>query len=188
MRGISVMAASLCILLAGCDQNPKSNAVNIQDKNGSVTVSANGQTFTMKANDDKNGSFTMSAGNGHFTMKASDGKQNVEINAAGNSADVHMPGFAATYPGARVQSTTVDAGANGTSGSEIFETNNPPAAVIAYYRQQAAGAGLKEALNMNMGATATFTANADGGKKALQVIAASSGSGARVQVNWTGAK
>ena len=40
--------------------------------------------------------------------------------------------------------------------------------------------------DMNMGGTTMFTANADGSKKTLQVIAAASGSGAQVQVNWSG--
>jgi hypothetical protein len=188
MREISIMAAVACVLLAGCDQNPKSNDVVVKGKDGSVTISANGQNFTMKTNDDKNGSFTMSADNGHFTMKASDGKENVEINARGNSADVKMPDFAAAYPGAKMQSTTIDSGTNGTSGSVIFETSDSPASVIAYYKQKASGAGLKKALDMSMGTTTTFSANADGGKKTLQVIAASSGGGARVQVNWSGGK
>jgi hypothetical protein len=189
MRKLLFIAAGtiVCLALTACDQNPKSNDVVVKGKDGSVTISANGQNFTMKANDDKNGNFTMSAGDGHFTMKASDGKQNVEINATGNSAEVKIPNFA-SYPGAKVRSTTVNAGADGTAASVIFETSDSPAAVIDYYKQKAADAGLTQALDMNMGTTTTFTANADGGKKTLQVIAASSGSGARVQVNWSGAK
>lgn len=190
MRKSSIIAAAavVCFMLAGCDQNPKSDAVVIKGKDGSVTISANGQNFSMKANDDKSGSFTMSAGNGHFTMQASDGKQNVNINAIGNSADVKMPDFIGAYPGARVRSTTVNAGAHGATVTILFETSDSPATVITYYKQKAADSGLKQALDFNMGPATTFTANADGGKKALQVVAASSGSGARVQVNWSGGK
>lgn len=190
MRDLSIIAAGaiVCLALAGCDQNPKSNEVVVKGKDGNVTISANGQNFTMKANDDKNGSFTMSAGNGHFVMHASDGKQNVDINATGNSADVKLPDFAAGYPGARVKSTTVNTNAAGTEGSIIFETSDAPAAVIAYYKRRAADEGLKQALDFSMGPTTTFTANADGGRKALQVVAAASGNGARVQVNWSGGR
>src|ERR1700752_3496071 len=132
-----LMVTAACVLLAACDQNPKSNDVSIKGQNGSVRISANGQNFTMKANDDKNGNFTMSADGGHFTMKASDGKQTVDVNASGGGSDVHMPDFVTNYPGAKVKSTTVNAGASGTAGSIIFETSDPPASVIAYYKKKA---------------------------------------------------
>jgi hypothetical protein len=183
-----VIAATACVALAACDQNSKSNDVTIKGQNGSVTISANGQTFSMKASDDKSGSFTMSGNGSHFVMKASDGKQTVDINASGGHADFNMPDFVTTYPGAKLQSTTINAGAKTASGTFSFETTDSPAAVIAYYKQKAAGAGLAPAVNMNMGPTTVFTANADGGKKVLQVVAATSGSGAHVQVNWSGAK
>jgi hypothetical protein len=178
--------AVACVLLAGCDQNPKSSDVTIKGRDGSVTISANGQNFTMKANDDKNGSVTMSANGGHFVMKASDGKQTVDINATGGSPDVHMPGFVTMYPGAKVKSTTVNAGASGAAGSIMFETPDSPARVIEYYKRKSADAGFARQLDMNTGTTTVFTANAEGGKKTLQVIAANSGSGAQVQVNWSG--
>ena len=182
----TILLAASAILLAGCDQNPKSNDVSIKGQNGSVTISANGQNFTMKANDDKSGNFTMSANGGHFTMKASDGKQTVDINASGHGADVHLPDFVTDYPGARMKSTTVNAGASGAAGSIIFETPDSPASVIAYYKKKAADEGFTKGLDMSMGATTVFSANAEGGKKTFQVIAAKSGSGARVQVNWSG--
>lgn len=185
MRNTLVMMATACLALAACDQNSKSNDVTVKGQNGSVTVSANGQNFTMKANDDKNGSFTMSANGGRFTMKASDGKQNVEINASGGG-DLHLPDYVSVYPGAKVKSTTIDSRANSTGGAFSFETTDSPARVIAWYKQKSAGAGLAQALDMNGGATSVFSATAGAGRKALQVIAASSGTGARVQVNWSG--
>lgn len=187
MRNSLIIAAcATASVLAGCDQNPKSNDVVVKGKDGSVTISANGQNFSMKASDDKNGSFTMSGNGGHFTMKAADGKQTVEINASGGGTDMKLPGFVAAYPGGKIQSTTIGSGAEGSSGTFIFETADAPAAVIAWYKKKSADAGLARGIDMNLGTTSMFTANADGGKKALQVIAATSGSGARVQVNWTG--
>lgn len=188
MRHALLVAAAACLLLAACDQNSKSSDVTVKGQDGNVTISANGQHFSMKASDDKNGSFIMSGNGGHFTMKASDGKQSVEINATGSGTDLKLPGFVAAYPGAKVKSTTIGSGAQGASGTFMFETADSPAAVIGYYKQKAAAAGLKQGIDMSMGTTSMFTANADGGKKALQVIAATSGSGARVQVNWTGGK
>ncbi|HEX4079929.1 MAG TPA: hypothetical protein VHX61_13780 [Rhizomicrobium sp.] len=187
IRNLFVIAAcAVCLSIAACGQNPKPDGVTIKGQNGSVTISANGQNFSMKASDDKSGSFTMSGNGGHFVMKASDGKQTVDINASGGHADLDLPGFVTTYRGARLQSTTINAGAKSNSGTFAFETSDSPAAVIAWYKQKATGAGLARAVNMNMGPTMVFTANADGGKKVLQVIAANSGSGAHVQVNWSG--
>ncbi|MGH6888231.1 MAG: hypothetical protein ACREHF_03395 [Rhizomicrobium sp.] len=186
MREVAIAAAVVACLLTGCDQNSKSNDVTVKGKDGNVTISANGQNFSMKASDDKNGSFTMSGNGGHFTMKASDGKQTVEINATGSGTDLKLPGFVTAYPGGKIQSTTIGSGDKGASGTFIFETADAPAAVIAWYKKKSADAGLKQAIDMSMGTTSMFTSSGDGGKKALQVIAATSGRGARVQVNWTG--
>ncbi|HEY3778897.1 MAG TPA: hypothetical protein VGL35_12655 [Rhizomicrobium sp.] len=180
------LAAATCVLLAGCDQNPKSSGISVKSQDGNVTISANGQNFSMKTNGDKNGSFAMSGNGGHFTMKASDGKQTVEINATGGGTDLKLPGFVAAYPGGKMQSTTIGSGAGGASGTFVFETADSPVSVIAWYKQKSADAGFKKGIDVNTGTTSIFTANAADGKKALQVIAATSGSGARVQVNWTG--
>ena len=174
-------------LLVACDQNSKSNDVSVKGENGTVVISANGQKFTMKAADGKNGNFTMSGNGGHFTMKASDGKQSVEINATG-STDVKLPDFVTVYPGGKVRSTTIGAGKDGTGGTITFETTASPAEVIAWYKEKAAKEGLSKAIDMNMGGTTMFTAHSDGGRKTLQVVAATSGGGAQVQVNWSGEK
>lgn len=186
MNRAALIVASASLLVAGCDQNDKSNDVSIKGQNGSVTISANGQNFTMKANGDKNSNFTMSADGGHFSMKASDGKQTVDINASGSGHDVQMPDFVTKYPGANVKATTVNASSGGASGSVVFETSDSAAAVIAYYKKKAADEDFAKALDMNMGPTTVFSANGDGGKKTFQVIAQTSGSGAHVQVTWSG--
>ena len=180
---IATVVASLA--LAACDQNSKSNDVTVKGQNGSVTISANGQNFTMKASDDKNANFSMSGSGGHFTMKASDGKQTVEINATGDHTNAKVPDFVAVYPGGKVQTTTISAGKDGNGGTLSFQTSASPATVIAWYKDKATSEGLSKAIDMDMGATTMFTAHADGDKKTLQVIAASSGSGAQVQVNWS---
>ena len=183
---IVITAVAICAVPAACDQKPKSDNVTINGQNGNVTVSANGRQFSIKANGDKSGSFTMSGDNGHFTMKASDGKQTVEVNSTGGSRDVHMPDFVTSYPGAKLQSTTIGSSVTGTTGTFTFETSDSPAAVIAFYKQKSVGAGFLQAANINMGPTTMFTANADSGKKTLQVIVSAAGDGAHVQVNWTG--
>jgi len=189
MRSLLILTiAAAGVIVAACDQNSKSNDVTVKGENGTVTISANGQKFTMKASDDKSGNFTMSGNGGHFTMKASDGKQSVEINAAGGNTDVKLPDFVAVYPGGAVRSTTIGAGKDGSGGTLAFQTTASPAAVIAWYKEKAVKEGLSKAIDMNMGGTTMFTANSDGGKKTLQVIAASSGGGAQVQVNWSGGK
>jgi hypothetical protein len=188
MRKAILALTAVLPLLAACDQNSKSNDVTVKGQNGTVTISANGQNFTMKASDEKSGNFTMSGNGGHFTMKASDGKQSVEINTTGGDTNAKLPDFVALYPGGKVTSTAINSSKDGTGGSVIFESNASPATVIAWYKQKAAGEGLAKAIDMDMGGTTMFTANADNGKKTLQVIAAAAGSGARVQVNWSGGK
>ena len=185
MKRIVVSVTGLCALLAACDQNSKSNDVTVKGADGSVTISANGQHFAINANGDKNGSFSMSGSDGHFTMKASDGKQTVEINSTGGSTHIHVPDFVTSYPGAKMQSTTIGSGAGGTNGTVTFETSDSPSAVIDFYKQKSSGAGFAQGVNMSMGPTSMFSAHADGEKKVLQVVATASGSGARVQVNWT---
>lgn len=183
MRTIFLMTAAACLALAGCDQNSKSNDVSVKGDNGSVTISANGQNFTMKASDGKTANFRMSGNGGHFTMQASDGKQNVEVNATGGTS-ARIPDFVAIYPGGKVQSTTVSAGKDGNGGTVSFQTTASPATVIAWYKEKTASEGLSKAIDMDMGGTTMFTAHADGDRKTLQVVAASAGGGAQVQVNW----
>ena len=184
-----IATVAACFVVVACDQKSKSNDVTVKGENGTVTISANGQNFTMKAADNKSGNFTMSGNGSHFTIKASDGKQNVEINTTGGDANAKLPDFVAVYPGGKVKSTTISAGKDGAGGTLSFETSAPPATVIAWYKEKASNEGLSKAIDMNMGPTTMFTANADSGKKTLQVIAASSGTGgAQVQVNWSGRK
>jgi hypothetical protein len=180
------LAAAGCLLLAGCDQNSssKSNDVTVKGEDGNVTINANGQKFTMKAGDGKSGNFTMSGDNGHFTMHASDGKETVDINATGDTSNLKLPDFVAAYPGGKVQSSVTGAGSNGGGGTFTFETADAPEKVIAFYKQKSESGGFKQALNMSTCTTTMFSATS--GKKAIQVVAATSGSGARVQVNWSG--
>jgi len=188
-QALMIATVAVCSVVAACDQNSKTKDVTVKGENGTVTISANGQNFTMKAADNKSGNFTMSGNGSHFTIKASDGKQNVEINTTGGDANAKLPDFVAVYPGGKVKSTTISAGKDGAGGTLSFETSAPPATVIAWYKEKASNEGLSKAIDMNMGPTTMFTANTDSGKKTLQVIAASSGTGgAQVQVNWSGRK
>jgi len=189
MRSLLILTiAAAGVIVAACDQNSKSNDVTVKGENGTMTISANGQDFTMKASDNKSGNFTMSGNGSHFTIKATDGKQNVVINTTGGDANAKLPDFVTVYPGGKVKSTTISAGKDNVGDSLSFETTASPATVIAWYKQKASNEGLSKAIDMNMGGTTMFTANADGGKKSLQVIAASSGAGAQVQINWSGRK
>ena len=182
---IMFLALAGCALLVACDQNPKSDHVTINGQNGNVTISANGHQFSIKADGDKNGNFSMSGDNGHFTMHASDGKQTVEINSTGGSSNLHVPDFVTDYPGAKVQSTAIDTNATGATGTFAFQTTDSPAAVIAYYKQKSAGAGLSQMMDANTGGAYMFGANADGGKKALEVMASAADGSTHVQVTWT---
>ena len=75
------------VLTLGCDarsgwlRSEEFANVTIKDKDGSVTISANGQQFAMHGHDGAQGQVTISGNSGNFTVHAGDGKSVVEVNA-----------------------------------------------------------------------------------------------------------
>lgn len=81
------------------------------------------------------------------------------ITGSGGSWPADAPAYAAPYPGARVEG-----GFSGSSEGKVgavttFTTADPPEKVIAFYKERAAAAGLKDAVNMDAGGTRMFGAS-----------------------------
>ena len=170
-------------LLAGCDQN-KSADIHVKDKDGSVTISANGQHFTMQARDGKSGDVTVNGNGEHFTMHSSDGSSSVDINANGVDVSSKLPSFVSVFPGARVVSSASGSSANGGGGTVVMETKSSPADVIGFYKSKAASAGFKQNLDANDSGSLLYSA-ASGGKT-IQVLASKDAEGTHAQVTWSG--
>ena len=168
------------LLLAGCGQK---NDVTVRDKNGSVTVSANGQHFIVRGNDGAHGDVTI-AGNGErVVMHAGDGKSAVEINANGVNVSGKMPDFVSLYPGAKVVSSVTGGGAHGGGGTMAFETRAAPADVIGFYKQKTASGGFRQSVDENDNGSLIYAASS--GSKTIQVLASKDGNGTHAQVTWS---
>ncbi len=99
------------------------------------------------------------------------------------------PAFAVLYPGAELKGpATVAQGPAGPGGIVQFTTDAEPEAVIAFYRQRAEAAGLKQINSMNRGDAQAYSAGdgANGRGQLMQVIATRiEGGPTDVQLDWT---
>lgn len=99
------------------------------------------------------------------------------------------PIFAVIYPGAELKGpATVAQGPAGPGGIVQFTTDADPQSVIAFYRQRAEGAGLKQINSMNRGDAQAYSAGdgANGRGQLMQVIATRiEGGPTDVQLDWT---
>ncbi|MBX9616520.1 MAG: hypothetical protein K2X25_13060, partial [Caulobacteraceae bacterium] len=106
--------------------------------------------------------------------------------SAGVPAAPGAPAFAVLYPGATLDEPALSAsGPAGPGGLVTYTTEADPAAVITFYEDRAAAAGLLPVMAMNQGdARAYGAADADGGVS-LQVVASPTETGATsVQLTW----
>jgi hypothetical protein len=164
--GPAILVLAACgLLLAGCDRKPEKQSVTISGQDGKVTITGNGE---------------------HFAMKSDDGKTKVEFNVNGLGTNIRLPSFVPLYHGAKVTSSLTGTDGKGGGGMISFETNDAPANVIAFYKQQAASAGFGENFNMDSGGTMTFASSAKDGKKGMQVVAVKEEGKTRAQVTWSG--
>lgn len=99
------------------------------------------------------------------------------------------PAFAVIYPGGELKSpAAVAQGPTGPGGIVEFTTDATPEAVIAFYRQRAEAAGLKQINSMNRGAAQAYSAGdgVNGRGQLMQVIATRlEGGPTDVQLDWT---
>ncbi len=154
-----------CVLaLASCDRNKQEKTVTVTGNGGTMTVSGNGE---------------------HFSVKDASGKQTVDINANGVTP-TNLPDYVPVYPGAKVQSSVVGAGDKGNGGSIVIQTNASIADVVAFYKQKAAASGFSETMNMASAGTTMFTAASSDKKKTIEVIASTSDGATHAQIVWGG--
>jgi hypothetical protein len=172
LKGIIAMRRVLvfsfvALALASCGKSNEKTVV-VNDKGDKVTVSSSGQ---------------------QFSMKSEDGKTSMTVNTDGvSTGDLKLPAFVALFPGAKVISNVNGAGTDNSGGMISFETSAAPADVIAFYKQNTAGAGLKEKMSMTQVDMTMFTAQSDDDKRTVAVTASpgDSGKGTRAQVTWSG--
>jgi hypothetical protein len=164
MRRIAVFAVA-ALVLASCGK-PEEKTVVVNDKGDKVAVSANGN---------------------HMSMQSGDGKTSITIDSNGVT-DLKMPAFVTLFPGAKVTATVNGMGTDNTGGTVTFETSAAAADVIAFYKKDSEGAGLKEKMSMNQGGVSMFTSSSDDNKRNLEVVASAgqSAGGTHAQVTWTG--
>lgn len=109
--------------------------------------------------------------------------------AAAAPAAGGAPDFAVIYPGAELKGPATEAqGPSGPGGIVQFTTDADPETVIAFYRQRAEAAGLKQINSMNRGDAQAYSAGdgANGRGQLLQVIATRiEGGPTDVQLDWT---
>jgi hypothetical protein len=173
--------AAMAMLMSGCDQN---KSVAVKDKDGDVTISANGQQFHVHANDGKQSDVTVSGNGGNVTVHSTDGNATVMVNAAGMNVSGKLPGFVNIYPGAKVVSTVNGGSASGGGGTVAFETGAAPADVIGFYKQKAAASGFTQNLDANDSGSLLYSATSGG--KTIQVLASKDTGGTHAQVTWSG--
>jgi uncharacterized lipoprotein YajG len=88
---------------------------------------------------------------------------------AGIAPPPNLPAFAPIYPGATI-TATVSGNADEAKGMVSLVTTDSAEAVLTFYRDKAAAAGLAEQAEMNMNGTRILTiGGAQGGNAALQI-------------------
>ncbi len=165
MRRIAVFAFA-ALALASCGKSDEKTVV-VNDKGDKVTVSGNGQ---------------------QFSVKSDDGKTTVNVNTSGVTSDLHLPAYVSVFPGAKVVSSANGMGTNGNGGMVLIETNAAPADVVAFYKKQGAAAGLTEKMSMTQQSATVLAYGTDDGKRSLEVTVnpGDNGAGSRAQVIWSG--
>lgn len=164
-RSLAATAVMAAMVLAGCnDRQPAEEAAPAGDVAAKVSAPAAEAADGAEA--------TPSAGTAS-ALPAADG----------------APAFAVIYPGAELKGpATVAQGPAGPGGIVQFTTDADPEAVVAFYRQRAEAAGLKQINSMNRGDAQAYSAGdgANGRGQLMQVIATRiEGGPTDVQLDWT---
>lgn len=176
---LSVSLVAACLLLAACGQKDHADVV-VKDKDGSLTISANGQHFTMQASDGSKGQVNINANGQRVTMHAADGSAVVNIDTHGVDTSGKLPAFISIYPGAHVMSLVTG---NGQAGTMTLQAKAAPAEIVGFYKQKAEGAGFKQTLSANDAGNLLYGATFAG--RTVQVLASKDSDGTHAQVTWS---
>lgn len=182
MRALSALLLACCGALAACGQP--------QEKTYTVTDPETGEKSKISISD--------KAGDKSVTIRSENGRSNVSVSEAGE-APANLPDFIPLYPGADYSGSVVmqsdaAAEASGTgsrpaSGAMMaFKTPDPPAKVIAFYKDAFAKAGLKEAGSGAFGPMQLLAAVKEGSDIGAQVMVSVEGGVSNVQVVYSTAQ
>ena len=122
-----ILAALSALALAACG-GQETKTVTVPDgKGGSATVK------TTEKGDSQ-----------EVTITGKDGKTTATISAGGDgaAAPANLPAFAPVYPGAKIESSIVGSGPEGSGGVLVLSTPDAPDKVAAFYDARISGAGL----------------------------------------------
>lgn len=156
----AVLAIGAAVALAGCGK-----------KDEKTVYSDGGNTITQSQSGD------------HMTVTGQNGEK-MEFGTGAGAAS-KLPAYAPLYPGATVTSSFSGAGKEGSGGSLAFHTTAAPADVIAFYKDKAAGGGLKQTMNADMNGTMMFTAQNDDNKTQVSITATKGADGTEGQITWS---
>jgi hypothetical protein len=112
-------------------------------------------------------------------------KEGEKVTVGEGAGPSHMPDYVKLYPGAKVLAS-VD---NGAAGTISMESQDAPDKVLAFYRQQAAGAKLTSVTEVNesgAGGGHMLVFTGEGGKPTLSVTAQASDGKTTVGVTYGG--
>ncbi|MEE4154292.1 MAG: hypothetical protein V2I27_09045 [Erythrobacter sp.] len=129
---------------------------------------------TIEGENGERGEYTIdqSTGETKATIRTDEGTATLR---SGADVEVDLPAGFTAYPGATIVSNTVVNQAQGSGSMLFFETDDPPADVIAFYKRQAEAAGVDIQLDATINGGAmiggenpdglTFSVNANPGEE-----------------------
>ena len=88
---------------------------------------------------------------GDTQIRFTDNEGNETVLNTGTEVEASLPDGFSVYPGASVVSNTTMSGGNGNGALVSIQSDDKPAEVIAYYRQQAEAAGIDIQMEMQNG-------------------------------------
>lgn len=110
------------------------------------------------------GTYEIDAATGETTVSLTTQTGTLRINSGVNVA-ADLPNGWSLYPGAEVQSTTNAAMADGKAVIATFISEDSPAAIIAFYREQAEANGVAIEVDATIGEGGILAGRKDGGSR-----------------------
>jgi hypothetical protein len=160
--------------------NPNVEVVNTDNNAGTVTIRDRhtGKESTITFDQARGGRFSITADDDHG------GKASMQFGGAVND----LPSWVPKYPGAvnngLFSAKGSDSDGAGEGGSFGFTTSDAPQKVLDFYRDKAAGLGLKINMNTDTGNGGMIVAAEENEKRTLMVTANASGNSTGVSVTY----
>ena len=133
--------------------NPDVEVVSVDERAGRITLreKSSGKVVTMDLEDVKQGRIVFETEEGRTTIEGAGqgqegGSMRIESGEGsyqiGGAADVRLPAWYPSYPGARPEGLMSSQTADGTTGTAKFETNDSVEQVMSFYKNGFERAGL----------------------------------------------